>query len=288
MKHITRAATMQGQAIAWRRERIPIALVPTMGCLHSGHASLIQRARKAVGAQGRVVVSLFVNPTQFGPGEDFERYPRSEAADLRLCRDLGADLVFKPSVREIYPNSSMIPFSTFVNEETLSPLMEGTSRPTHFRGVLTVVSILFNIVQPDHAIFGEKDFQQVTVIKKMVQDLKYPIRVIIGKTIREPDGLAISSRNTYLSPTQREHATILWQCIQSTRERIKTATRHYYTKRLKALLEKKIQGTPGAKLDYIEFFSPDTLQPVATVRKSDRIAIAVRFGKTRLIDNGKI
>jgi pantoate--beta-alanine ligase len=288
MKQISRAATMQGLATAWRQEGTPIALVPTMGFLHSGHGSLIKRARKAAGKQGKVVVSLFVNPTQFGPGEDFDRYPRSKKEDLKLCRELGADVVFSPPAEDIYPALSDIPFTTFIAEEMLSRPMEGASRPTHFRGVLTVVSILFNIVHPSHSIFGEKDFQQVAVIKKMVQDLKYPIKVIVGKTIRDRDGLAVSSRNAYLSTAQRQEAAVLWQCIQVARERVKAAITPLPASRLKKIVEKKIANTPEATLDYVEFFASDTLQPVTRIHRSNRIAIAVRFGKTRLIDNGEL
>jgi pantoate--beta-alanine ligase len=288
MKQISRAATMQRLAIAWRQEGKPIALVPTMGFLHFGHGSLIKRARKAVGQQGKVVVSLFVNPTQFAPGEDFDRYPRSKKEDLRLCRELGADVVFSPPVEDIYPSLTEIPFTTFISEETLSLPMEGSSRPTHFRGVLTVVAILFNIVQPSHSIFGEKDFQQVAVIKKMVQDLKYPIKVIIGKTIRDHDGLAVSSRNAYLSAAQRQEAVVLWQCIQTARERVKAAKTPYPATRLRKFIAERVENTPGATLDYVEFFAPDSLQPVKSIRQSHRIALAVRFGKTRLIDNGEI
>lgn len=288
MKQISRAATMQGLATAWRQEGTPIALVPTMGFLHSGHGSLIKRARKAAGKQGKVVVSLFVNPTQFGPGEDFDRYPRSKKEDLKLCRELGADVVFSPPAEDIYPAHSDIPFTTFIAEEMLSRPMEGASRPTHFRGVLTVVSILFNIVQPSHSIFGEKDFQQVAVIKKMVQDLKYPIKVIVGKTIRNRDGLAVSSRNAYLSTAQRQEAAVLWQCIQVARARVKAAITPLPASRLKKIVGKKIANTPEATLDYVEFFASDTLQPVTRIRRSNRIAIAVRFGKTRLIDNGEL
>ncbi|MDA7510241.1 pantoate--beta-alanine ligase [Verrucomicrobia bacterium] len=288
MKQISRAATMQRLAFAWREEGKPIALVPTMGFLHSGHGALIKRARKAVGKQGSVVVSLFVNPTQFAPDEDFDRYPRSEKEDLKLCREFGADVVFSPSVDDIYPSCSEIPFTTFISEETLSRPMEGSSRPTHFRGVLTVVAILFNIVQPSHALFGEKDFQQVAVIKKMVQDLRYPIKVIIGKTIRDRDGLAVSSRNAYLSVAQRQEATVLWQCIQAARDRVNATKTPYPATRLRTFIEKKVNNTPGATLDYVEFFASDSLQPVKSIRQSHRIALAVRFGKTRLIDNGEI
>lgn len=288
MKQISRAATMQRLATAWRQEGKPIALVPTMGFLHSGHGSLIKRARKAVGKQGRVVVSLFVNPTQFAPSEDFESYPRSEKEDMRLCRELGVDLVFSPGVEDIYPSGSNVPLTTFISEGSLSRQMEGSSRPTHFRGVLTIVAILFNVVQPSHSIFGEKDFQQVAVIKKMVQDLKYPIKVIIGKTIRDRDGLALSSRNAYLTAAQRQQASVLWKCIHATRERVKTAKKPCPASPLRRFVEKTVQNTPGAKLDYVEFFAPDTLQPVTSIRRSHRIALAVRFGKTRLIDNGEI
>ena len=279
---------MQRQGLAWRQREHPIVLVPTMGFLHSGHASLITRARHIAGSHGKVVVSIFVNPTQFSPSEDFSRYPRSEASDLSLCRDLGADVVFVPRVGEIYPTTKHGAFSTYVTEEALSHPMEGISRPIHFRGVATVVSILFHIVQPTHAIFGEKDFQQVAVIKKMTHDLHIPTKIITSKTVREQDGLAVSSRNAYLNSQQRPHANVLWKCLQSARARLKSSNKPQPATQLRKPLEETVRLTPGAALDYIEFFDPFTLKPVKQVNRSHRMALAVRFGKTRLIDNGKL
>ncbi len=278
---------MQSQALSWRADRRKIALVPTMGALHAGHASLITRARKEVGTDGRVVVSLFVNPAQFAPAEDFAAYPRSEKTDRSLCRHTGADALFLPrTVQEIYPGGA-VPYSTFVAEEQLSRFMEGQSRPGHFRGVATIVSILLNIVQPTHAIFGEKDFQQTAVVKKLICDLKFPVQLVISPTVREKDGLALSSRNAALSQRQRPVANILWRCIAAARQIVRQ-TDSIPAAALKCRLAHMIDETPEAELDYIEIFHPKTLTPLPQARRNNRIALAVRFGKTRLIDNGKL
>ena len=288
MKRLTRAKTMQRQALTWRLEKRRVVIVPTMGFLHAGHAALIKRARRIAGKNGRVVVSIFVNPTQFAPNEDLERYPRSENADFQLCRTLGVDAVFLPPAQDIYPKECEAPFSTFVTEESLSTSMEGRSRPIHFRGVATIVVILFNLTQASHAVFGEKDFQQAAIIIKMAKDLKFPTRIIVAPTVREADGLAKSSRNAYLSLAQRENATILWRCIEATRTSVNEAETGVSAKRMRQKLERLINRTPEANLDYIEFFNPKTLAPVSKIQHSDRIALAIRFGKTRLIDNGLI
>ena len=279
---------MQREALNWRLEERPIVIVPTMGFLHAGHAALIERARKIAGKKGRVVVSIFVNPTQFSPDEDFSRYPKSERADLHLCRSLGVDAVFLPSASDIYPKDSEALFSTFVTEGALSTSMEGDSRPIHFRGVTTIVAILFNLTQASHAVFGEKDFQQAAVIRKMVRDLRFPVRIIVKDTVREPDGLAMSSRNAYLSNSQRSNATILWRCIETTRASLRESPAGVSARKMKQKLVRLIDKTPEANLDYIEFFNPKTLAQVTTIQQADRIALAVRFGKTRLIDNGKV
>lgn len=259
-----------------------------MGSLHAGHASLITRARKAVGPKGQVVVSIFINPTQFSPTEDLASYPRSERSDITLCKRRGANALFLPRLDEIYPDTNNVPFSTYVTEERLSQSMEGQSRPIHFRGVATVVSILLNIVQPTHAVFGEKDFQQATIVRKLIRDLKFPTRLVVSPTIREPDGLAMSSRNTYLTRRQRPHANILWRCINTARKAVRSRTTALTAPMLKRKLTRMIESTPEAELDYIEFFNPNTLIPLRRIQRSDRIALAVRFGKTRLIDNGKL
>lgn len=286
LKTIRRSSKMQRQALLWRGEGRPIVLVPTMGFLHKGHASLIELARKKAGDEGRVIVSLFVNPIQFSPNEDFAQYPRDEHNDLALCKKLHVDAVFIPSISEIYP-SSRLPFSTYVSEDCLSQSMEGRARPAHFRGVVTIVAILFHIAQPSHSVFGEKDFQQAIIIKKMVGDLRFPLKIIIGKTIREADGLAMSSRNAYLTNEQRAHASILYRCIQIARKEIRAA-HPILASALKQRIAHMISETPGAEWDYIEFFNPLSLKAVSQVRPKDRLALAVSFGKTRLIDNGRL
>src|SRR5205085_10762239 len=201
----------RGLARRWRHAGAQVGLVPTMGYLHAGHISLVKRARKAVGPRGIVVVSIYVNPAQFGPKEDLSRYPRNLKRDIKLCREVGADVIFVPTDEEMYAGKRQENYSTYVVEESLSRSMEGESRPVHFRGVTTVVAKLFNIVLPDVAVFGAKDFQQAAVIQRMVRDLNFPVKVIVAATHREPDGLAMSSRNKYLSPGEREQATVLSQ-----------------------------------------------------------------------------
>ena len=290
MKTFARALSMQSQALSWRAAGRKIALVPTMGALHAGHASLVLRARKEVGQEGRVVVSVFVNPTQFSPEEGFADYPRSAKADRELCRRAGAEALFLPrTAQEIYPGKT-IPYSTFVSEERLSRPMEGQFRPGHFRGVATVVSILLNIVQPTHTVFGEKDFQQATVVKKMIRDLQFPVKFVLCPTVREKDGLACSSRNVGLDKGQRSAANVLWRCIVEARKTVRQSDSagSVLTAALKRRLIPMVDETPGAKLDYLEIFNPQTLAPLRHCRRNDRIALAVRFGKIRLIDNGKL
>ena len=279
---------MQRLSLSWRQANQSVVLVPTMGFLHAGHAALIAKGRRLAGNQGHLVVSIFVNPTQFSPSEDFNQYPRSEKADLELCRSLGADAVFMPRAEDIYPTGADKGFSTYVTEGDLSQAMEGRSRPSHFRGVTTIVNILFNLTQPSHAIFGEKDFQQLAVVRKMVQDLRIPTKIVMGKTVREHDGLALSSRNAYLNGNQRRHATILWSCIQTAKNRISQASKPILASTLRRELTKMVAATPEAQLDYIEFFNPANLKPSPRVKPGDRIALAVRFGRTRLIDNSRI
>lgn len=286
MRSLRSIAAMQNLARRWQRENIRIGLVPTMGYLHAGHLSLVKRARQLVGRRGRVVVSLFVNRAQFGPEEDFNRYPRDLTRDLRLCRIAGVDVVFVPNERQMYPAGNAEKFSVYVVEETLSRGMEGASRPTHFRGVTTVITKLLNIVQPTVAVFGAKDFQQAAIVRRMVRDLNFPVRIIVAPTYREPDGLALSSRNNYLSLEQRPQATILWRTIQQARRRVKTGA--LSAARLKAQLKRFIATQPAARLDYIEFFDPATLQPVTHVQRGSHMALAVFFGKTRLIDNANL
>jgi pantoate--beta-alanine ligase len=234
-----------------------------------------------------VVVSIFVNPTQFGPNEDLARYPRDFARDKALCKSVGVDVVFAPTAREMYPAGEGRQHSTCVVEEELSRGMEGASRPTHFRGVTTVVAKLLNIVLPDIAVFGAKDFQQAAIVRRMVRDLNFPLRVVVAPTLREPDGLAMSSRNKYLEGALRQDATVLWRALQHARERVRedaciTATR------LRREIEKLINSVSSARLDYVEFFHPETLIPVTRVEAGTQMALAVFVGETRLIDNSRL
>jgi pantoate--beta-alanine ligase len=315
---IKNPAAMQRFAKQWRRRGVRVGFVPTMGYLHAGHVSLIERARKLVGTKGVVVVSIYVNPTQFAPAEDLSSYPRDLARDRRLCRGAGVDVIFFPNDVGMYPGKAEDRYSTYVVEEKISRTMEGKSRPTHFRGVATVVAKLFNIVLPDVAVFGAKDFQQAAIIQRMVRDLNFPVKVVVAPTVREADGLAMSSRNKYLSPKQRGTATVLWRSILATRDGVRAAEntpplwklkREWARERklhakwgvgiyqmpnprkcipagpLKAELKRFIENEPGTRVDYIEFVDPKTLEPVTEVRRGVRMVLAVFVGKTRLIDN---
>src|SRR5271170_8113231 len=279
MQIVSSIAAMQRLAIKWQRAGTRIGFVPTMGYLHAGHLSLVKRARQAVGKNGKVVVSIYVNPTQFAPTEDLSKYPRDLKRDLKLLRELKVVVVFTPTDTEMYPNKSQNKFSTYVIEEKLSQTMEGASRPTHFRGVTTVVAKLFNIVLPDVAVFGQKDFQQAAIIKRMVADLNFPVRVIVAPTLRERDGLAMSSRNKYLDAGQRPQATILFHALQAARAAVKRKS--VSAARLKADLKEFITAAPLATLDYVEFFDPESLEPVTQVKPGTQMALAVFFGKTR-------
>jgi pantoate--beta-alanine ligase len=259
-----------------RRAGLKVGLVPTMGALHAGHASLIRCARAQTDF---VVVSVFVNPTQFGPSEDLTRYPRPLEADLALCTACGADLVFVPTVEMVYPPD----FCTYVEVTGLQDILEGASRPGHFRGVATVVLKLFNLVQPDVAWFGQKDAQQLRIIRQMVRDLDVPVEIRVGPTVREPDGLALSSRNQYLNPPQRLAATALVRALQAARDLYAGGERD--GAKLQAAMASVIQATPGAALDYAAVVDDETLEPVTTLRGPTLLALAVHFGSTRLIDN---
>jgi pantoate--beta-alanine ligase len=277
---------MQQLARRWQRRGIRIAFVPTMGYLHEGHLSLIRVARRHAGPRGKVVVSIYVNPTQFGPHEDFTRYPRDLNRDLQLCRAEGVDVVFAPDDQAMYPGLSEGRYSTYVVEEKLSNLMEGASRPGHFRGVTTIVAKLFHLVLPDIAVFGAKDWQQATIIRRMVADLNFPVRIVVAPTVREPDGLAMSSRNTYLTPEERHQATILFRAIQFARNRVRQ--RPTPAGQLRRAVARLVATQPSARLDYVAFFDSDTLQPVHTVQPGTHMALAVFIGKTRLIDNARL
>jgi pantoate--beta-alanine ligase len=253
-----------------------------MGFLHRGHASLMERARKLAGRKGRVVVSVYVNPAQFGPNEDFSRYPRDLKGDQRLCRAAGVEVFFAPDDAEMYPAD----FSTAVQEEKLAAGMEGAARPGHFCGVTTVVAKLFNAVLPTAAVFGAKDFQQAAVIRRMTRDLNFPVRIVVAPTRREADGLAMSSRNKYLSPAQREQATVLRRAIQRAQEAV--ARRPAAAAQLRREAALLVAAQPEARLDYVEFFDPETLEPVRSVKRGTQMALAVFVGKTRLIDNDEL
>ncbi|MGD0206651.1 MAG: pantoate--beta-alanine ligase [Verrucomicrobiota bacterium] len=301
MRIVTSIAAMQRQARQWQRTGKCIGFVPTMGCLHAGHMSLVRETRKRVGKAGKVVVSIYVNPTQFGPKEDFSKYPRDLKRDFKLCRAEGVDVVFTPGDKEMYPGETRSRqcesadeprfdkrgYSTCVVEEKLSQSMEGASRPAHFRGVTTVVAKLFNIVLPDVAVFGAKDWQQAAIIKRMAADLNFPVKIIVAPTLRERDGLAMSSRNKYLVGDLRQQATVLWQAIQMAQAAVKKS-KAIPAAKLKADLKKLIEAKPDARLDYVEFFEPDTLSPVSKMTRGTHMALAVFVGKTRLIDNAQL
>jgi pantoate--beta-alanine ligase len=289
MRIVRNVSAMQALARKHRTSGVRIGFVPTMGWLHAGHISLTARARRAVGPRGIVVVSIFVNPTQFGPEEDFNEYPRDLRQDAELCREAGVDVIFAPNNEEMYPvTDAESSFSTYVVEENVSRTMEGEARPTHFRGVTTVVSKLFNIVDPDVAVFGQKDYQQAAVIQRMVRDLNFRTRIIVAPTVRERDGLAMSSRNQYLSAEERPQAAVLWRAIQNAKDRVRGAARGFDAGKLGAQLAHLIHEHPAARVDYISFFDPVSLQPVGKVTRGDHMALAVYVGRTRLIDNAQL
>jgi len=259
-----------------RRSERRIGFVPTMGALHEGHLSLIRTARRQC---DDVVVSIFVNPTQFAPGEDYERYPRALPDDLAACRQAGVDLVFAPSVEQMYGPEPL----TTVHTAKLTERLCGAHRPGHFDGVTTVVAKLFNIVQPDVAYFGQKDAQQAVVIKKMVADLNFPIEIVVCPTVREPDGLAMSSRNAYLSAPQRRQARALYQALLLARREILAGQRD--PQALIRQMREHITAAGPCTIDYIEIVDPERLTPLETIRSPALVTLAVRIGPARLIDN---
>jgi pantoate--beta-alanine ligase len=277
VKTISCPISIRRLAQGWQRDGARVALVPTMGALHAGHASLIRRARKAAGAKGIVVVSIFVNPTQFNDAKDLRAYPRPMSADKKLCRAKGVDVVFAP--KSLYEKDA----SVSIDETAISLGMEGTARAGHFRGVATVVVKLCNLVQPTEAIFGEKDWQQAALIRRVARDLNLPARIIIAPTVREPDGLACSSRNVLLNVTERQQASALWQAIGLAR----AAVRKGNLRGLKRRLILSIEKHPAARVDYVEFFDEKIMKPV-NPKKGARVALAVFIGKTRLIDNARL
>ncbi len=263
-----------------RAEGKTIGFVPTMGALHDGHLSLMRRARNE---NDLVIASIFVNPTQFGAGEDFEKYPRDLNKDLQMTSLVGVDAIFSPSLEEVYPPTHR----TFVEVEGIGETLEGKRRPGHFRGVATVVAKLLNMVQPDSAYFGQKDYQQFLVIERMARDLNLPMSIIMAPTMRESDGLAMSSRNAYLSPEQRKAATILHEVLLDAQRRVDEGETS--AARLRSELEAKLAREPLAVPDYVAIGDPDTLDPLTTLEgRAAVVALAVCFGTTRLIDNAVI
>lgn len=260
----------------WRKQGLSVGLVPTMGYLHEGHKSLIDRACKE---NDKVVVSVFVNPTQFGPGEDLATYPRDIQRDAALCEDAGAALIFNPEPEEMYFDD----FHTYVTMESLSDELCGKTRPIHFRGVCTVVSKLFHIVAPDRAYFGQKDAQQLAIIKRMVRDLNFDIEIVGCPIVREADGLAKSSRNTYLNPEERKAALVLSKAVGLGQELIQKGERNadVIVEKMKQLIEEE----PLAKIEYVQAVDAISIQPVAEIKGTVLVAMAVYIGKTRLIDN---
>jgi pantoate--beta-alanine ligase len=267
MKQVSRQAREQGRVIGF---------VPTMGALHTGHLSLVERARRETSP---LIVSIFVNPKQFGPGEDFEKYPRALEADTKMLEDAGVDVLFAPSAEEMYPAG----FRTTVNVEGLGDRLEGRVRPGHFRGVATVVLRLFEIVAPRLAYFGRKDAQQARILGQMAKDLALDAEIVVCPIVREPDGLAMSSRNAYLSPEERHAATVLYRALDQARADIAAGERD--AARLIAAMRRVLATEPLASPDYVEIVAQDSFEPVARLRGTSLALLAVRFGRTRLIDN---
>jgi pantoate--beta-alanine ligase len=270
------AATIEEMRALRRAMEGDAGLVATMGYLHEGHLSLVRAARAR---DDHVIASIFVNPTQFGPDEDFERYPRDEERDLALFRDEGVDVVFMPSVEEMYPQGA----STFVTVEGLTEVLEGVHRPVHFRGVTTVVTKLLTVVQPHRTYFGRKDAQQLAVIRRLVRDLRLDVDVVSMPTVREPDGLAMSSRNAYLSPEQREAALVLSRALRRAEELFAGGERD--GERLRDAMRDLIAQEPLARVDYVSVADTETLQELRRIEGAALASLAVRIGAVRLIDN---
>jgi pantoate--beta-alanine ligase len=274
MKVVEPVAAIQAHV---RNRTVKSVLVPTMGALHGGHLELIRVAREHAGNEGEVAVSIFVNPLQFEPGADFEKYPRPESADEKLCVEAGVNLLFRP--RDMYFDDR----SVYVEETRLSAGLCGASRPGHFRGVCTVVAKLFNLLAPTAAVFGEKDYQQLAIIRRMARDLNFPIEIIAVPTVREADGLALSSRNQYLNAEERAQATVLYRAITRVKELADSGEQS--VDKLTEAARDIISSAKDARIDYISIVDCENLQPLETLRPNALIAIAVFIGKTRLIDN---
>ena len=276
MQTIRTVKAMAAWSAAHHREGVTIGLVPTMGALHAGHRALIRTARLSCDA---VVVSLFVNPAQFGPQEDFARYPRKPKADAALCRKEGVDVLFAPPVGEVYPDG----FQTTVSVPALACRWEGARRPGHFDGVATVVTKLLAVVRPTVAVFGQKDFQQAALIRRLVEDLDLGARVLVYPTVREADGLALSSRNVYLTPAQRRAAPVLLRALQAGRGAIRCGVRS--GPRIQQAMRRIIGEESLAKVEYLAVCDPETLEPLTRVRRHAVLLGAIRIGRIRLIDN---
>jgi len=275
LRHVVQQARLQGKTIGF---------VPTMGALHEGHGSLIRRAADECMF---IVVSIFVNPTQFRPSEDFNRYPRTLEQDQKLCQQAGAHLIFAPTVEEMYGTASFaageVATSSFIDVPGISDILEGVSRPGHFRGVATVVAKLFHQVQPDRAFFGQKDAQQLAVIRQMVRDLHFPVEIVGCPTLREDDGLAMSSRNRYLTPEQRQHCTVIYHALSEVNDRVQDGERD--ADFLRVIMNGMLDETPGCNREYAEVVDTISFKALHQIEGDALVAIAARFGTTRLIDN---
>jgi pantoate--beta-alanine ligase len=276
MKVVKTIQEVRAQVQEWRKEGLTVGLVPTMGYLHEGHQSLI---RKSVSENDRTVVSVFVNPIQFGPNEDLEAYPRDLNRDMKAVEEAGGDLIFHPEPSEMYPGH----FTSFIDTTETTELLCGAVRPIHFRGVCTVVGKLFNIVLPDKAYFGQKDAQQLATIRRFVRDLNFPVEIVACPIVREEDGLAKSSRNTYLNPQERQAALILSKSLKLGKAAIEQGERS--AQRIIDIIRQNLQTEPLARIDYVEVVDFENIQRVETIQGETLVAIAVYIGKTRLIDN---
>jgi len=279
MKVFHKKAEARAFSMAERAAGRKTAFVPTMGALHEGHLSLVDKARELADT---VIVSIFVNPTQFGPNEDFDKYPRTLDADIAACGNRGVAAVFAPSAEEMYPRG---PQTVWVDVESLTDTLCGASRPGHFRGVATVVSKLFNIVQPDVAVFGEKDYQQALVIKRMAEELDFPVEIATAPTLREPDGLAMSSRNKMLTPENRAKAVAIFQALE--KAKADTAAGRRDADAIRAEIAAAIESS-GGKIDYVEIVDSETLRPLDAIGNEAVAAVAAKYGDVRLIDNATL
>lgn len=277
MEIINRRQRMSSLARKLRRENKTIGFVPTMGALHEGHLSLVKEARQM---SDIVIVSIFVNPTQFNQQEDFNKYPRDLTADAALLTDYQVDYIFAPEAGEIYGEN----FSTYVYVENLTETLEGASRPGHFRGVATVVTILFNTIRPDYAFFGQKDAQQVTVIKRLTQDLGFDTEIVVAPTVREESGLAMSSRNARLSDDERQKASVIYKALRAAKKAVRNGERNAL--KISELVRQTLETEPFAKTDYVSLVDNVTLEPIEKIAENEvLLVVAVNFGNVRLIDN---